>query len=102
MVGPNLRAWIMSYNKNSKYSCSIRHPNGEKRELKRQLRIELWEEQKGLCAICNEIIPHPKFIEIGLNHKWKASLDHKGDPHDRSNLQVVHRDCNERKGSNLN
>lgn len=64
-------------------------------------RNAMLKAQSGLCAICNQKInsrikfPHPKSAVIDHIHPIS-----KGGSNELSNLQVVHNECNIRKGSN--
>lgn len=63
-----------------------------------QVRTLLYDRQDGLCGICDEDLPK------GYLHSQHVNIDHRrprshGGPDVLDNLQLTHKPCNERKGS---
>ncbi|WP_324603031.1 HNH endonuclease [Hirschia maritima] len=67
---------------------------------------ELWASQSGKCALCGEAMPRTRFKTPHSNvwKKLRPTFDHiwpisKNGKDELSNLQLVHADCNKRKGN---
>lgn len=68
----------------------------------------LWQNQKGLCALCGKPMPQHRFetLHASLWRKWRPSFDHIrpracGGRDDPANLQLAHAHCNRRKGRRM-
>jgi 5-methylcytosine-specific restriction endonuclease McrA len=72
------------------------HSHGSKSRKRK-----LYREQNGLCAICGELMVHPQ--QRDFKNPNLGTIDHiiprcQGGLTERSNLQLVHLRCNQRKG----
>jgi 5-methylcytosine-specific restriction enzyme A len=56
-------------------------------------RFDIWKEQKLKCAICGKKIEN--YLDVSIDHIVPLV---KGGGNERSNLQVAHKICNNRKG----
>ena len=77
------------------------HARDSRRAFSPQMRQPLFEQQGGMCPICTQAIDpmrieDPKHVEI--DHKTPHSL---GGPTTSENAQLVHRECNRKKGANM-
>lgn len=67
---------------------------------------QLWQDQKGLCALCGGPMPLTRadVAHATLWKKWRPTFDHItpracGGRDDAVNLQLAHAICNKRKGA---
>lgn len=63
---------------------------------------DLWERDRGTCALCRLPVPHPS--DIGVRPRQRASVEHriplsKHGKDEPSNQQLAHAGCNSEKGA---
>ena len=81
-----------SYIKNCQ-SCRNAKPTNLRHHLP-----DLMSDQKGVCPLCNKLLPPEISAEVHVDH---IVPKHHGGTDDYSNLQATHCDCNKAKNVSM-
>ena len=85
------------YRENNKETMGFR---AEVKKNRGELLATLWNRQGRVCCVCNLLLDLSDTGHNGLHIDHITPLSKSGDS-SIENLQLLHADCNRRKGSNL-